>query len=30
MEINTEQLVEYEKLMNANSKFNTYGTFLQA
>jgi len=30
MEINTEQLLEYEKLINADSKFGTYGTFLAA
>jgi len=26
MELNTEQLLQYERLLNTNSKFNTYGT----
>jgi predicted unusual protein kinase regulating ubiquinone biosynthesis (AarF/ABC1/UbiB family) len=30
MEVNTDQLIEYEKLLNANSRFNTYGTFFAA
>ncbi len=30
MEINTDQLLEYEKLLNANSHFSTYGTFFAA
>ena len=30
MEVNTDQLVQYEKLLNANSRFSTYGTFLAA
>jgi ubiquinone biosynthesis protein len=30
MELNTDQLLQYEKLLNANSNFSTYGTFLAA
>ncbi len=30
MEINASQLLEYERLLNANSKFRTYGTFWAA
>ncbi len=30
MEINASQLLEYEHLLNANSKFRTYGTFWAA
>ncbi len=30
MEVNTDQLIEYEKLLNANSRFSTYGTFFAA
>jgi hypothetical protein len=30
MEINTQQLVDYERLLNANSKINSYGTLLGA
>ena len=28
MELNAQQLVEYEKLLNVNSRFNTYGTLI--
>ncbi len=30
MEINTQQLVDYERLLNANSKISSYGTLLGA
>ncbi|MDE2311569.1 MAG: AarF/ABC1/UbiB kinase family protein [Patescibacteria group bacterium] len=30
MELNAEQLLQYERLLNANSRFSTYGTFLAA
>lgn len=30
MEINSDQLMEYERLLNANSKFSAYGTFFAA
>ncbi len=30
MEVNAQQLAQYERLLNANSKINTYGTLLAA
>lgn len=30
MEVNAEQLIDYEKLLNANARFSTYGTFFAA